>query len=397
MKDKSFRVLVVCTDYRPRLGGVATCTFEVAKALSQRPHVQVRVITKVHPKGDEFDSHGFFSTKRVTLSSFRVLSIFKLACFVAIEIVRFRPHCILNFLWIPCGVASWLITPVRLLMRVPYFIIVHGVEILETNTNWRKRFRKSLSFVKSRVLRGAKKVFPVSHFTAHQLSSQCHLPEEKIKIIGNGVNTEEFYPQPKSLELLNQLKLSGKTVFFTLSRLENYKGIDRTIAAMKRVVQKYPNTVYLIGGEGKDRARLERLVIHYRVQKHVIFLGPIPFERLRDYYSITDCFVLNTREDWEAPNVEGFGLVFLEAAACRVPSIGGQSGGIPDAILKNSSGWLVDPTDDEKIAEAMIQVMSDPLEREKRAQFAYDRAVQTMKWSQVAEKIWSEVILNVRN
>jgi phosphatidyl-myo-inositol dimannoside synthase len=397
MNKSSLKILLVSVDYRPSLGGIATCSYEVSRALSQFPGAEVKVLTLKHPNGDEFDAHGYFQTSRFKGKSHGIFGVLKLSLEVLKVILTWKPHAIVHFLWLPEGVATWLLAPFRFLFQIPYFVVVHGVEVVETNRNWRKKLRNAFSPIKHSVLRNAARVFSVSQFTANYMIQNCHLRSDHVKIIGNGVNRTTLTPQPKAVDLVEKYKLSGKTVFFTLTRLEDYKGVDRVIAAMRRVVAQYPNTVYLISGEGIDRSRLDKLVVHYRLQSNVIFTGRIPFDRLSDYYSIADCFMMVSRDDWETPNVEGFGLVYLEAAACKVPSIGGRAGGIADAVVDGETGWLVDPTDDHAVANVMMQVIQDPEECRRRGIKAYTRAVNDMSWENVADRIYSEVTKHVRN
>jgi phosphatidylinositol alpha-1,6-mannosyltransferase len=112
---------------------------------------------------------------------------------------------------------------------------------------------------------------------------------------------------------------------------------------------------------------------------------------------LADCLILLSREDWKTPNVEGFGLVFLEAAACGVPAIGGRSGGVPDAVLDGVTGWLVDPSDEREITAAMLESLDQPEERQKRGRQAMERARSELTWEKMAEGILSEVRKSVRN
>ena len=111
-------------------------------------------------------------------------------------------------------------------------------------------------------------------------------------------------------------------------------------------------------GEGPDRQRLEDLTARLGLQTQVCFLGRLALSDIVELYNLADLFVMLSRE--EPPDVEGFGLVFLEAAACGLPSVGGRSGGIPDAIEEGKSGWLVDPCNTEEIAATIIDLLKSP-------------------------------------
>jgi phosphatidylinositol alpha-1,6-mannosyltransferase len=355
----------------------------------------------IAPDGEgakEFDRHRHFETSRVRLPGSAVHSIGSLTLHTLRQIQEFKPDLILDFLWMPSSVASWLIHFSYGWVRpVPYFTIVHAVEILESDHSLRKRIRKRLSFVKNSTLSHATGVFAVSRFTADQISRTCHVSRDKIQVIANGVDPAGFAPRLKAQDLMEKWGLAGKKVFLTVSRLEDYKGVDRAIAALRHVVKNHPDVIYLVCGQGSDRRRLEAITHHYRMQDYVRFAGAIEFDRLVDYYNLADCLILLSREDWKTPNVEGFGLVFLEAAACGVPAIGGRSGGVPDAVLDGVTGWLVDPSDEREITAAMLESLDQPEERQKRGRQAMERARSELTWEKMAEGILSEVRKSVRN
>jgi len=204
------------------------------------------------------------------------------------------------------------------------------------------------------------------------------------------VSAQDF-SQAKKTEIecqsLHGLSLEGKKVFLTVARLEDYKGIDRAIAAISRVVRIHPEACLVICGDGPDRARLEKLVKHYRVEEFVHFTGVLTNEALKQYFRRADVFLLLSRDDYETPNVEGFGLVILEAAACGVASIGGRAGGIIDAIVEGETGWLVDPTHDEAIVAAMFEALQNPDELKRRGENARDRVLREFQWKHAATNL----------
>ena len=390
----TLKLLLTSFDYRPRLGGVATCSYETAKALSRFSDVQIRFMS---PRGtsrdaDEgFDSHHLFETKRVLLPSTAAAAIVPWAARIATETLLWQPDAILNFLWMPCGVASLLATPGRAIHQTPYFVVTHGVEVLESNRTFKKRLRAQLAPAKNGVLKNAAGVFAVSNFTADLVATNCGVAREKITVIYNGVDSGIFHPTAKPADLMQKYNLEGKHVFLTVTRFESYKGVDHAIGAMKQVVQRIPNAVYLVCGDGSDRARLTALVKKHGLENYVIFSGPVAGVRLKDYYNLCDTFVLLTRDDRKAPNVEGFGIVFLEAAACAKPAIAGKSGGIPDAVADGETGWLVPPEDENLIAAAFIEAVENPDKTRRLGLNALRRAREKFGWDQVALKILNQI------
>ncbi len=106
-----------------------------------------------------------------------------------------------------------------------------------------------------------------------------------------------------------------------------------------------------------------------------------------EYYQLSDCFLLLSREDFKIPAVEGFGIVFLEAAACGKPSIAGKSGGIADAVLEGQTGWLVDPLDLNAIQELLLRLISQPQLIKEMGERALSRAL-TLTWDHQAKLLF---------
>jgi phosphatidylinositol alpha-1,6-mannosyltransferase len=384
---RPLRLLMTAFDYRPRLGGVATFGYEVARALSSFPEAEVRILAPAAEGAAEFDRTSGVATMRRNWPAGSVEAIPVIARDLARETRDWKPDAVLNLLWLPDGAANWFSKPVPGLASVPYFAFAYGVEVIESRRTIKKQIRGALAPLKRRVFGGARGVFAISNFTAGLVERECGVSPDKIELIYCGVDPAEFYPAPQAPDLVERHGLGGKRVFLSVSRLLDYKGIDRGIAALRYVVERHPDVVYLVCGEGPDRARLEAIARHYRVQSHVIFAGAIPFDRVRDYYNLCDCFVLLTRTDLETPNVEGFGIVFLEAAACGKPAIGGASGGIGDAVENGAGGWLVDPTDDRAIADVMLQGLAEPGVFHREGEKARARALGSLTWRHLAEKI----------
>jgi phosphatidylinositol alpha-1,6-mannosyltransferase len=391
------RLLATAYDYRPRLGGVATCAYGLLGALARREAVRVRLLARAHPEGAAFDRHGAFETARVPLPELAPLAAAALAPRLALEAARFRPHAIVNSLWLPDGLASLSLGPARAAGRLPYFVLAHGVEVLESRRSRRKRLRGLLSPLKRAVFRAATGVFAVSRYTRDRVIDETGIDEARVHVVHNGVDVERFAPRSRAPDLVDRHGLASRRVLLTVARLEDYKGVDRAIAALRHVVARHRDALYLVCGDGPDRSRLEALARHYRVRDHVVFAGAVPEERLPDYYSLADCFVLLSREDRDAPNVEGFGIVFLEAAACAKPAIAGRSGGIADAVVDGRTGWLVDPWDDAAVGAAMLEALGDPAGLSRRGEAARERARAELTWDAMAGRVLEVVRRHVRD
>jgi phosphatidylinositol alpha-1,6-mannosyltransferase len=384
-EGRPLRILVTCFDFPPNVGGIATLGHQLMLALAARDDAAIRLLAPGRAGAEAFDSGSGLDVRRVRMGSSSIGSIVPFAWAIRREIRSWKPDTIVNLLWLPDGVATRLATRGT---GIRYSVFAHGVEVLESSVTFRKRLRAMLVPVKRRVFNHAFASFAVSNFTAAKLV-ECGVSADRIRVVHNGVDVTQFYPSERAPDLVEQYWLEGKRVFLTVSRLHRYKGIDVAIEALALLADDGADVVYLVCGTGPDRDRLERLARERGVADRVVFTGYVAQARLRDHYNLCDTFVLLSRYDRETPDVEGFGIVLLEAAACAKPSIAGRSGGIPDAA--GESAWLVDATDRAAVAVAMRASLENVGERERRGRVAEERARTSFGWSAMAARIISEL------
>jgi phosphatidylinositol alpha-1,6-mannosyltransferase len=188
-------------------------------------------------------------------------------------------------------------------------------------------------------------------------SKLVHLPP--------GVDLTRFTPGIKSVELQKKWGIADAPVIVSIGRLVARKGSDQLIKAMPEVLQQFPNSILLLVGTGNYQKRLEKLVRNLKVQDSVIFAGRVEHELLPDYYRLGDIFAAPCRSRYGGLEVEGLGIVYLEASACGVPVIAGKSGGAPDAVLDGKTGLLVNGRDHREVGAAVIKLLSDQPLRQK--------------------------------
>ncbi|HYE34807.1 MAG TPA: glycosyltransferase family 4 protein [Methylocaldum sp.] len=268
----------------------------------------------------------------------------------------------------------------RWCLGIPYVVYAHGNEILAA---------QKASGSKTRlVLRSAARVIAVSKYTAH-LVEQLGVKATRIEVIHPGCEVEFFRPQQPSLALRQQLlgTTTNEKVIVTVGNLVARKGQDMVIRALPRVLHAFPNTQYLVVGDGPYRPELEQLAAEVGVHEQVIFTGRIPNELLPEVYALSDVFVMPSREQCEASDVEGFGIVFLEASACGKPAVASCSGGIEDAVVEGVTGFLVDPLSPDEIAHALIRILSDANLAANLGKQGRERVVREFSWRRVADQI----------
>src|SRR5262249_27195287 len=129
-----------------------------------------------------------------------------------------------------------------------------------------------------------------------------------------------------------------------------YKGQDRIITLLPKLISKFPDLVFMIVGDGSDRARLEEIVTTLTLQEHVIFAGRIPENEKVDHYNLADAFAMPSTS-------EGFGFVFLEAAACGLPVLGGRIDGSRDALVDGQLGVMIDPENTDELLDGLEEIL----------------------------------------
>jgi phosphatidylinositol alpha-1,6-mannosyltransferase len=193
------------------------------------------------------------------------------------------------------------------------------------------------------------------------LLRQLGISRERVVTGTCGVEPDRFEPPSHASvdDIRKRDDLVGRRVLLTIGRLVERKGCDLVLRAMKEIRRAVPEAVYVIAGSGDYAAHLRQLAAELDLQADTVrFMGPIHPDELTSYFTLGDVFVMPNRI--VDSDVEGFGLVFIEAALCGKPAIGGRSGGAVDAIVDGVTGRLVDPTSVGEVAAVAIDLLSNP-------------------------------------
>jgi phosphatidylinositol alpha-1,6-mannosyltransferase len=332
---------------------------------------------------EEFDRNLPYRITRIRSPHSGLLSFPLFAHALRRLIPRETPDVIFCPMWFPDGAACrWALRGAP----IPYFVAAHGTEVFDNYSGFKNTVRTVLvRKLERKVFDGARKIFPVSHYTRKAVLQRAPGNDSKTIAVNNGVNCESFQRTAVTSDFRAKYKPHGEPILLTVTRLHPYKGVDRMLESLSEISRSVPDVKYLVVGVGPDLPRLEELTARLRLEAQVKFLGRLPFSDIVKLYSLADLFVLLSRE--ELPDVEGFGLVFLEAAACGLPSVGGRSGGIPEAVDQGRSGWLVDPTNTREIATTIIDLLKSPGKLERASEFCLSQA-RGASWEQAANTIF---------
>jgi phosphatidylinositol alpha-1,6-mannosyltransferase len=218
--------------------------------------------------------------------------------------------------------------------------------------NWKRRLLV-------RGLAACHKVIPISSYTA-SLAAGLGVPPEKVAIVHPGIDPEPYInvSNDEALALKNRLGLSNRAVILTLARLDERKGHDIVIEALPAICKSVPNAHYLIVGKG-DPSQLCEKAAELGVAERMSIVDYMHNDELPVLFAMADVHAMISRQEPSTGALEGFGICYLEAAACGRPSISGNVGGPVDAVVDGVTGYHVDVLDSEAVADHISSLLTD--------------------------------------
>jgi phosphatidyl-myo-inositol dimannoside synthase len=231
------------------------------------------------------------------------------------------------------------------------------------------------------VYRHAEFVLANSQNTAAMLTDLGVSPR-KIQVVYPAVDCARFNPEVDGADVRRQYAGDEDILLLSVGRLQRRKGHDVAIRAMNALRNEFHNLRYVIVGDGEERGRLEQLAVQFGLTDRVFFAGNASSDRLPAFYSACDLFLMPNRVD--NGDIEGFGIVFLEAAAAGKPSIGGRSGGVPEAVEHGRTGLLVDGSDEQSVASAIRTLVRCEEQRHRFGAHGLARVREEFNWNRAA-------------
>ncbi|MGW0914170.1 glycosyltransferase family 4 protein [Streptomyces sp. NPDC002784] len=202
-----------------------------------------------------------------------------------------------------------------------------------------------------------------------------------------GVDEKTFHPGSGGTEVRARLGLTDRPVIVCVSRLVPRKGQDTLILAMPRILAKEPDAVLLIVGGGPYERDLRKLADETRVADSVHFTGAVPWSELPAHYGAGDVFAMPCRTRRRGLDVEGLGIVYLEASATGLPVVAGDSGGAPDAVLDGETGWVVRGGSPEQAADRIVTLLGDAELRRRMGERGREWVEEKWRWDLLAERL----------
>ncbi len=362
--------LLVTNDFPPKIGGIQSLLWEWWRRL---PPDQFTVLTTPYRGAEQFDAEQPFRIVRtrepvLLPHPWMVQRIDALAREEGADLVVLDPA-------LPVG----LVGPS---LKLPYDLVVHGAEV--TVPGRLPGSRQTLGYV----LRRARHIIAAGAYPAAEARHAAGraLP---ITVVPPGVDTERFRPLSPTERIVARehfgLPVDAELVV-SISRLVPRKGFDTAIRAAALLRRSRPDLLLAISGGGRDEARLRQLAAGLNAP--VRFLGRVSNDELPALYGCGDVFTIPCRNRWGGLEQEGFGIIFLEAAACGVPQVAGDSGGAEDAVVDDVTGLMVrHPDDPREVASAIESLLDQPTRRTAMGAAARERAVAEFSYDVLARRL----------
>ncbi len=363
--------LLATNDFPPKLGGIQSYLHELWRRL---PPEEVAVYTTSYPGAEAFDSEQPFDVVRARRTQLWptpsvTRQVEELAASRLARAVLIDPA-------LPLGLVG------RRLSR-PYGLILHGAEVTVPGRT------PGASKLLSSVLSAASFVLAAGAYPEAEARRAAGARLPPVAVIPPGVDVGRFSPlgEDSRRQVRERFGLPADCLLLlSLHRLVPRKGVDVLIKAVARLRPSHPELVLAVGGSGRDEARLRKIAAAAGLE--VFFLGAVSEEEKPALYGAADVYSMCCRNRWGGLEQEGFGIVFLEAAACGVPQLAGRSGGAADAVVDGETGLVVSrPADVGEVTEALEALVTDAGLRLRLGKAARQRAEAEFSYDKVALKL----------
>jgi phosphatidylinositol alpha-1,6-mannosyltransferase len=367
-------VLFVTNDFGPRAGGIETF---IIGLIQRRPFGQTIVYTAFQENSAQFDADWLANYGvRVIRDRSKILLPTPRVALHLRGIIKKEGITTAAFgAAAPLGLLSASMKRAGVVRTVA---LTHGHEVW-----WAKVFPFNLLL--RRIGSTVDVLTYLGEFTRKAISKALSAKAQSAMVkIAPGIDVEHFIPSDAS-SLRASLGLADKKVIVSVGRLVHRKGQDHLIEAMPEILKNVPRAHLLLVGEGPYREYLQNLVHQLKLESSVTFIGRIQYQDLPMYICVGDIFAMPSRSRLMGLEVEGLGIVYLEASSCGLPVLAGDSGGAPDAVIQNETGLVVSGTDNKEIASAAVALLTNLEASQKMGTVGRQWIVDNWRW-----EIWSK-------
>jgi phosphatidylinositol alpha-1,6-mannosyltransferase len=370
------RLLLVTWNYPPKVGGMEMLLSQLA--LNLRPYADVHVIG---PAGQaDVDAEQGLEVSRPSRDG--LIRFASYAFFRGINLLRGN-----NYDVIMAG--SALVTPIVYILgrffQVPSVVYVHGLDLVYSSSIYQWMVKQCLP--------RCDRVFANS-WASEQEALHRGVSPDRVSILHPGLDFSEFRIIPDIDSIKQRYELGGRLTLLSAGRLARRKGLVEFVRhSLPAIVEKYPNVVFIIVGGNPSlslthkediRSKIQAEVDRLRLGNYVRLLGWVDRQDLMDLYHACDVFVLPAIQ--VPGDIEGFGIVLIEAGAAGKPVISTRLGGIKDAVVEGKSGILVEAEKWDQLSGAVLTLLADESLRREMGQFGRERAETELDWPVVARR-----------
>ena len=369
--------LVLSRVFPPQVGGSGRFLWELYR---RQPVGEYRIAAGQFAGSDRFDAGASLAIDRLPLH-FRNWGLLPLGFPSYLDnfrrvmkiVRRERVTALHASTLLPEGFLAWMVSHCT---GLPYLLFIHGEEVPIVAGS------RELSWMARRVLASASAIIANSENTRRQILKHWPGVGSKLTVVTPGVDVDRFRPAASDPPIRQKLAWTGRRVILTVGRLQTRKGHDCLIRALPAIRQAIPNVLYAIVGDGDRRQALESLADACGVRDCVRFHGGLDDRELIECYQQCDLLALPNRE--VNGDFEGFGMVLVEAQACGRPVLAGTSGGTAETMRPGETGCLVNCNEPEPVAQALADLLSDPMKLERMGAAARQWAVEQFDWNMIA-------------
>ncbi len=374
------KALLLSEIFPPKTGGSGRWFWEIYRRISRD---EVVVVAGEDPRQEQFDRTHDLRLSRLPLEmadwgTFSLKGLWNYRrIFRAVRKVVRRE----GVDQIHCGrllPEGWIARMIRRRYGVPYLCYVHGEEMSYGQSS------RQLGQMMHGVLEDAQVIIANSRNSAAILRDQWKVPADRVRVMHPGVDVERFVPAEFDTERRECLGWYDRPVVLTVGRLQQRKGQDQMIRALPAVRQSIPNVLYAIVGEGQQRSALEELVREHGLEEHVEFLGEPDDQLLVACYQQCDLFSLPNRNI--EGDIEGFGMVLLEAQACAKPVVAGASGGTAETMRVPETGRLVNCDGPDELAATVTELLANRTLRDEMGEAGRRWVIRRFSWDSLARQ-----------
>jgi phosphatidyl-myo-inositol dimannoside synthase len=363
--------LVVTNDFPPRQGGIQSYVYELAR---RQPAGSILVYASDHNGSAEFDAGQPFPIVRHPSG---LLLPTPAAQRTTAALVR--EHGV-STIWFGASAPLALLAPA--LRRAGADRVVASTHGHETGWAMLPGARQTLR----RIGRYSDVVTYITDYTRRRIGAAFG-PHPQLRQLTPGVDVTTFRPDADGSAVRARFGLADRPVVVCVSRLVPRKGQDLLISALPAIREAVPDVALLLVGSGPYEARLRALADRSGVARDVVFAGGVPFAALPEHYAAGDVFAMPCRTRRRGLDVEGLGIVYLEASAVGLPVVAGDSGGAPEAVREDETGFVVGGRDRAALAERIVRLLADAELRARLGRGGREWVERAWTWDRLAGQL----------